>query len=375
MKTPKWIKKSWQWLTFKKKDVTDGDSLYFYHTKRLLFILAGFAVLSGLTATTLISVWRSGDVRVSVPNLIDQTVQSAIIELQKKNLVPRIKLVHHADKKTGIVINQNPAGGFFTREQRTITLFVNQEPKTGEAPNLIRKTPAEARRILAKLRKDGYNYRLTGIAYGFSDEIPAGRIISQTPPPGQAVGKQALLKLLVSKGPAHAMVTVADLRNRPVEQAALWASANNLSLQIVSGSSYAAQQPAPGSRIREGSLVTLRRRDKGKIGVFDFYFPDMLSQSYQELKRDLTGGTTSTNTNTRILKKSTLKQARSNLVQYGKNGYKVKLFIKQGNNRRLIWSGTKKPDQRLLKVFRYTGSGVILEMQINGKQFIEKRYR
>lgn len=375
MKSPKWMKTVWKWLKFKKSDVTDQDSLYFYHTKRLLFILALFGLISGLTATTLISVWRSGDVRVSVPNLIDKPVQYAILELQSKNLVPRIKLVHRADRQEGIVVDQNPSGGFFTREQRAITLFINQESKSGEAPNLIRLTAAAAKTKLQELNKTGRNYLIRTIAYGYSDEVPAGRIISQKPQPGQAVGKSALLDLLVSKGPAHAVVAVADLRNRSVEEAALWAAANNLSLQVVSGSKHAAQEPAPGTVVREGALVTLRRNSAQKVGIFDFIFPYMLSQSFQELKRDLTSTTTASNTNAGILKATALQQAKQNLTQYGKNGYKVDLFIKQGNRTTKIFSGTKLPDQRLLKVFRYSGSGITLVMQINGRNFIEKQYR
>nr|MBP8718967.1 PASTA domain-containing protein [Candidatus Atribacteria bacterium] len=64
-----------------------------------------------------------------------------------------------------------------------------------QIPNLIGKTIAEAEMILSES-----GYQIGDIAYTMHYQIPEGRIIAQTPQPGENRASDGKINILVSKG-------------------------------------------------------------------------------------------------------------------------------------------------------------------------------
>ena len=50
----------WKWLTMRKAEVVTEQDLWFFHTKRIVVVFAGFLVLSLMTAITFISSGKAG---------------------------------------------------------------------------------------------------------------------------------------------------------------------------------------------------------------------------------------------------------------------------------------------------------------------------
>jgi len=122
-----------------------------------------------------------------------------------------------------------------------------------------------------------------------SATVPAGWVVGQDPPAGQAVKVNRVIALTTSLGPV--MLSVPDVRRRSVEEARFTIEASQLVVgelreaydDTVPSGFIVSQDPAPGASIERGAAVNLTI-SKGTAVVV---LPDLVGMSLDQARRTL----------------------------------------------------------------------------------------
>jgi beta-lactam-binding protein with PASTA domain len=196
---------------------------------------------------------------VPLPDLVGLSSEEAQQTLQNLGLSARIIPSPVSDAPVNTVVSQSPQAGFVVREGRSISLEVST-PTTIAVPSLIGSTEEQARNVLAQLALE-----LGTISYDFSNDVPAGQILSQNPPPQTEVPVPSPISIAVSRGPNVPTVSMPDLRGQNIDAAknrlrglgftnidTVPSSVSNDSPQTVTQ-----QSPAPRQSVTVSTRVTL----------------------------------------------------------------------------------------------------------------------
>ncbi len=93
------------------------------------------------------------------------------------------------------VISQNPPAGSEIKKNRTVEVEITETKTSYQVPDLVGRTVQEAENLLSE-----YGYRIGNIAYSMHHQSAQGRIIAQTPRPGENIQTNGEINILVSKG-------------------------------------------------------------------------------------------------------------------------------------------------------------------------------
>jgi len=136
---------------------------------------------------------------VTVPNVIDQPQASAQGAIVSARLT--VGSVGEAFSDTiaeGSIVTQNPAGGTLVRAGSPVDLTVSKGPGV-EVPDVVGLWQLEA------AGAPYYSYAFRGIYVKPTEEysamVPAGIVLSQSPPPGDLIPPETGFDIVVSKGP------------------------------------------------------------------------------------------------------------------------------------------------------------------------------
>jgi len=151
---------------------------------------------------------------VTVPNLIDHTLEDAEKMLIDLDLKYRLEPIEDSDKEANIVTDQKPAAEEEVEKYTEITIYYTKEDSGVVIPTVENLTVEEAQ---AKLEGMGLIFAGTGKAY--SDTVPKGKVCGTDPVVGTSVKKGSSVHLLISKGPESEMIPVPYIVNKKVEVA------------------------------------------------------------------------------------------------------------------------------------------------------------
>lgn len=192
---------------------------------------------------------HSSPKEVQVPDVTNLTEPAAKIKLADAKLsVTDIIQVQSDEIESGKVIETNPKAGSTVKEKSKITIKVSSGKEVVTMKDYREKTYEIARDELKKLgftveKKEEY-----------SDNVEAGKVISQSIAPNQKVeGKDTVVTLVISKGEPSIKMT--NLKGFTREGAIEYASTNNLNLTIKEEESDATVDTVINQSIREGSDI------------------------------------------------------------------------------------------------------------------------
>lgn len=192
---------------------------------------------------------HSSPKEVQVPDVTNLTEAAAKIKLADAKLsVTDIIQVQSDEIESGKVIETNPKAGSTVKEKSKITIKVSSGKEPVTMKDYRDKTYEIARDELKKLgftveKKEEY-----------SDNVEAGKVISQSIAPNQKVeGKDTVVTLVISKGEPSIKMT--NLKGFTREGAIEYASTNNLNLTIKEEESDATVDTVINQSIREGSDI------------------------------------------------------------------------------------------------------------------------
>jgi serine/threonine protein kinase/beta-lactam-binding protein with PASTA domain len=139
----------------------------------------------------------------SIPSVANKTVAQAQQLLSDAGFRSVTRDVFDDDVPSGLVVGSEPAEGAEIRKFQPVSLFVSKGPQLFPLPELAGGTLEEA--------KNGLNaaeMALGPVTEQFSEQAPAGTVLSQDPAPGADVRRGTPVSLVVSKGPEPIPVPV-----------------------------------------------------------------------------------------------------------------------------------------------------------------------
>ncbi|MGZ4635354.1 Stk1 family PASTA domain-containing Ser/Thr kinase [Oryzihumus sp.] len=211
----------------------------------LVAALLGWLFLAGPLAST------------TVPPVVGTTQQSAMAQLTRAHLQTRITRAFDEAVKPGYVMASNPRPGAGVRRGSVVTLTVSQGPERYSVPSLVGHSQAEA---TTTLRND--HLTVGSVRQAYDEKIPAGQVVSSSPPAGTRLKRNAPVDLVVSQG--RQPITVQDFTGKPADQAVSALTGAGLRVDAtqqqfsdtVAKGSVISQNP-PGGTLYKGDKVTL----------------------------------------------------------------------------------------------------------------------
>jgi len=133
---------------------------------------------------------------VNVPSVLNMELDAAQQTLHQIGLKIAITDDHlFREGDRFFVISQNPDAGTEIKKNRTVEVEIRETGISTQIPDLFGKTVGEAEILLSE-----NGYRLGNIAYAMHHQLTQGKIIAQTPMPGENIQAGDEINILVSKG-------------------------------------------------------------------------------------------------------------------------------------------------------------------------------
>jgi beta-lactam-binding protein with PASTA domain len=190
-------------LTEEIKNKSEETIVALNKSKKALFLVVILALvfMFAICWITFFATVR-GPEQVMVPNVEGKELTNALLELQAKELYPKIQLKYTENPDdAGKILNQNPEGGSIVKAGRRINLTVSRGVILDHIENYIGQNFDDVK-INLQTMFTGSSRPLIVLAEPSykSDQSDAGTILAQDPPEGTIISNPVTVKLIVSKG-------------------------------------------------------------------------------------------------------------------------------------------------------------------------------
>jgi serine/threonine-protein kinase len=216
--------------------------------------VAGGRVKKGSAINLVIS---AGIEQVEVPVVIGMTEADAVTTIEGVGLVVSVPVVREFSKDVpeGQVISSEPTSGTKVPKGSKVTLVISKGTELAKVPDVVGKKQADAE---AAIKAAGFKVKVT---QDFSDTVPTGTVISQTPDADVSVDAGSTITIVVSKGPGT--VTLTDYTSMTEADARAEIEGLGLKVNVIYEVSpdvgiVINQDPLPGTKVTKGSTVTLK---------------------------------------------------------------------------------------------------------------------
>jgi beta-lactam-binding protein with PASTA domain len=181
------------------------------HLRLFISMAVGLLVFVGLIAVSIFFYAVKGADQTMVPDVRGKDITDALLELQVKELYPRISLRYsQTSLDKGQILEQEPRAGTIVKAGRRIRLVVSQGVLINTVEDYRGRDINEVRMDLQALFAETPGQPVTigePLIYDYSDEAP-GIILQQKPEPGSGVSGPVTLDFVVSRGPENTMISV-----------------------------------------------------------------------------------------------------------------------------------------------------------------------
>jgi beta-lactam-binding protein with PASTA domain len=266
------------------------------HLKLFVSMAFGLMVFVGVIAVSIFFIAVRGAEQTMVPDVRNKELTEALLELQTKELYPRIQLRYSQSSwDKGLILEQDPRAGAIVKAGRRIRLVVSQGVMINTVENYLGRDIDEVRMELRTLAAEVNSAGGTGqpiftlrepFMYEYSSE-PAGLILQQSPEPGTGISGPTALEFVVSRGPRETIQTIPGLIGLSIEQALAEIGQNGINFIFSQGEpqggekgeTVVAQEPG-GTQAPAGTQVhlTVSPPDKLETGevfaIFRYRIPE-----------------------------------------------------------------------------------------------------
>ncbi|MFP3989176.1 Stk1 family PASTA domain-containing Ser/Thr kinase [Streptomyces sp. E11-3] len=224
--------------------------------------------------STIDVVVSTGAPKVAVPSVIGDSEDDAKKKLEGEKYGLTVKVVPKESPVTpGEVLEQDPRSGTEVERGSEITLTVAKEKELATVPNLLGKTPEEAK---AELEAKGLV--LGAQTQEESDAQEEGKVFEQSLPGGQDVDPGTTVNIKIAKAPeepADEKFAMPKVTGMTLGQAKQVLAQSNLQLGGINGSQddnsfVLRSNPQEGAEVKPGQKVNLRtiggQQDGGQQG-------------------------------------------------------------------------------------------------------------
>jgi|GEM_PF-91757 len=186
--------------------------------RTLIFAVICALILMCVTGLALFFVVVKGQERVMVPNVTGKELTEALMQMQVKELYPKIQLRYtNVPGDAGRILEQSPQAGTIVKAGRRINLVVSRGVVLDHVENYVGMTLDDVR-IKLQTVFAGLSTPLIVLADPVykADSSPAGTVLAQDPASGTQITKQVKVALVVSRGPEYEKVNAPDITGKSV---------------------------------------------------------------------------------------------------------------------------------------------------------------
>jgi len=146
-----------------------------------------------------------GAEKVLVPNVIGKKWDEAFIEMQIKELYPKINLRYsNVPGDEGLILEQDPQPGSIVKGYSRVNLVISRGVVIDAVGSYVGKNLSEVQMSLQTLFAGQTKPLITLDTPSYiPDASDAGTILEQDPPEGSKISEPVLVKLVVSRGPNY----------------------------------------------------------------------------------------------------------------------------------------------------------------------------
>ncbi len=225
--------------------------------KRSRTLWWGIAALVAAAAAAIAIILLTSAGKVTVPDVIGQTQQTAFQNVKQSGLNPVLVDEASATVPSGIVLAEMPNRGTVVAKNSRVRISVSSGPTTLKVPQVEGLTSAQAD---TALRKAGLKPSTHAEPNG---TLPNGRVISTDPPAGSPVTPRSPIMVNVSSGPALVRVPRLTGRTQSAAEAALEA----LGLAVGTITNRAAKGQAPETVLAQTPAAGASLPANGKVDL------------------------------------------------------------------------------------------------------------
>ena len=205
-------------------DLSSIEDYVANHLKLFILSVAGLLVIVGIAAVSMFFIAVQGAEQVMVPDVRGKDLTEALLELQVKELYPRLQLRYsQTSLDKGLILEQEPRAGTIVKAGRRVRLVVSQGVMINRVANYIGRNIDDVRLDLQTL------YTVSGgglpllslkepLMYDVSAEAP-GTILNQKPEPGTDISGPITIEFVVSRGPENTVTTIPQFTGMGISQA------------------------------------------------------------------------------------------------------------------------------------------------------------
>ncbi|MCL2440880.1 MAG: PASTA domain-containing protein [Treponema sp.] len=260
------------------------------HLKMFIMAVAGLVIFVGIIAVTVFFIAVRGNEQTMVPDVTGKELTEALLELQVKELYPRIQLRYsQTSRDRGFILEQDPRPGQIVKAGRRIRLIVSQGVIVNRVENFVSRNVDEVRLDIQTINATAGGAPLLTIRepiiYEFSSENP-GTILQQRPVPGTDISGPMNLEFIVSRGRENQTVSVPQLQGVSLSRALELISNTGINFYFIirergddSGETVTAQNPSAGTAISLNTPVQItvtrpeRIAENEVFGLFRYTIP------------------------------------------------------------------------------------------------------
>jgi beta-lactam-binding protein with PASTA domain len=261
------------------------------HLRMFIISVAGLVVFVGIIAVAVFFYAVHGEEQTMVPDVRGKELTEALMELQIKELYPRLQLRYsQTSRDKGFILEQEPKPGTIVKAGRRIKLVVSQGVIVNKVENFISRNIDEVKMDLLTLQAAAGGLPLLSIKepvmYDYSNESP-GIILAQKPEAGADISRPIALEFVVSKGKENLSINVPQLTGLSLSKALELISGTGINFVFLlkeagateSGETVTSQVPAANSTVSANTpiQITVTRPEKlannEVFGLYRFIIP------------------------------------------------------------------------------------------------------
>jgi beta-lactam-binding protein with PASTA domain len=255
-------------MGFIKLDIDAIEGYVANHLKLFISMALALLVFVGLIAVSIFFIAVRGAEQTMVPDVRGKELTDALLELQVKELYPRISLRYsQTSLDKGQILEQDPQAGTIVKAGRRIRLVVSQGVLINTVEDYRGRDINEVRMDLQAIFAEAQGRTISlkePLMYEYSDEAP-GIILQQKPEPGSGVSGPVSLELVVSRGPENTMIAAPRLAGLSISAALeeLGRTGVNFTFSLrpsrgeEAGETVVYQDPAAETRIPANTPISL----------------------------------------------------------------------------------------------------------------------
>ncbi|MCL2192698.1 MAG: PASTA domain-containing protein [Treponema sp.] len=248
--------------------LTKLDELVSNNMRLFVPMVLGFLLFAGIVGVAVFFVVLRGEEQVMVPNVQGRELTQALLELQARELNPRIQLRHsQSPHDRGLVLEQDPSPGQIVKAGRRVRLVVSQGTVVNRVENFVGRNIDNVRLDLMAFTVGSGGPILMirePLIFDYSND-PPGTIIQQSPEAGTDISGPTQLEFVISRGPQHALMTVPQLTGLPLSEALGWISGTGAVFEFSvrelqpgeQGETVVHQSPPAGASVTSNTRISL----------------------------------------------------------------------------------------------------------------------